>query len=191
MKNIVGWVFGGLFAVLVILGVSFIGASNGLNRAQQDYQARQGDLQSALQRRNDLVPQLVSSVKGSMNNDQKALDKITEARKVLNSNASSQEKANASQTMTTQGGIVINAIRENYPDLYSNKNIATLMTQLESTENRIKWARDKYNASVQKYNNKVVSFPSSIVANMSGKQTVSYFEASTKAQDAPSVDLDK
>lgn len=187
-SNLVLIIIAGL---VVVLGLGFIGSSNSLNQSQQNFQAKQGDLQAALQRRNDLIPNLVSSVKGSMNNEQSALQKITDARKVLNNNASTTaQKAEASQTMTTQGGIVINAIRENYPTLASNDNVKTLMTQLEGSENRIKYARTEYNKAVQTYNNKVVSFPSSFVAQMSGKQTVSYFQADTSAQNAPSVTFD-
>lgn len=180
----------GVVVLVVILGIGFISSSNGLNRAEQDYKAKQGNLQNVLQRRNDLIPNLVSSVKGSMKNEQSALQKITDARKVMNSStASAQDKANASQTMTTQGGIVINAIKENYPTLASNDNVKTLMTQIEGSENRIKYARDQYNDSVQAYNNKVVSFPTSMVASMNGKHTVSYFKADKSAENAPSVNF--
>lgn len=180
----------GVVVLVVILGIGFISSSNGLNRAEQDYKAKQGNLQNVLQRRNDLIPNLVSSVKGSMKNEQSALQKITDARKVMNSStASAQDKANASQTMTTQGGIVINAIKENYPTLASNDNVKTLMTQIEGSENRIKYARDQYNDSVQAYNNKVVSFPTSMVASMNGKHTVSYFKADKSAENVPSVNF--
>jgi len=87
------------------------------------------------------------------------------------------------------GHRLVGSIKENYPDLKSNDNMRTLMAQLEGTENRINVARTRYNASVRNYNNKVVSFPSSLVASVTGHSKANYFNADDKAQTNPEVNF--
>ncbi len=190
-----GWVITlVIVAVVLIFGGSFIHYSNSLNSAKQDFEQQQGDLQSALQRRNDLVPNLVSSVKGSMSQERKVFGDIAKARENYSSAAksgSTKEQANANAQLSGTTSNLINLINERYPKLASNDNVRRLMDQLEGSENRINLARRRYNQSIKTYNNKVVRFPSSMVANMKGMQTKEYFQADKNAQTVPKVDLEQ
>lgn len=188
------WFYGLLVVLLLIFG--FIGMSNSLNRGQQDIDQASGNIQTALQRRADLIPNLVNAVKGSQKQEQAITKDITTARtqyynaKSNYNNASSNEdKLNALNKQQSALNVMVGSIKENYPDLKSNDNMRTLMAQLEGTENRINVARTRYNASVRNYNNEVVSFPSSLVASVTGHSKANYFNGDDKAQTNPEVDF--
>lgn len=189
-----GWIVTIIIALLLLIfGGGYIHYSNSLNSAKQDYEQQQGDLQSALQRRSDLVPNLVNSVKGSMGQEKKVFGQIAQARKEYNTAAKSgntKDQANASAQLSATTANLINVINERYPKLTSNDNVRRLMDQLEGSENRINLARRRYNDAIKIYNNKVVRFPSSMVANMKNMKTKSYFKADENAQKAPKVDFD-
>lgn len=188
-----GWIVTIVIAALVLIfGGSYIHYSNSLNSAKQDYEQQQGDLQSALQRRADLIPNLVNSVKGSMSQEKKVFSQIAKARENYSSAAKSgntKEQANASQQLSGTTSNLINVINERYPKLASNNNVRRLMDQLEGSENRINLARRRYNQAIKTYNNRVVRFPSSAVASMKGLKTQQYFQADEGAQKVPDVDL--
>ena len=188
------WFYGLLVVLLLIFG--FIGMSNSLNRSQQDIDQASGNIQTALQRRADLIPNLVNAVKGSQKQEQAITKDITAARtqyynaKSNYNNASSNEdKLNALNKQQSALNVMVGSIKENYPNLKSNDNMRTLMAQLEGTENRINVARTRYNASVRNYNNKVVSFPSSLVASVTGHSKANYFNGDDKAQINPEVNF--
>jgi len=188
------WFYGLLVVLLLIFG--FIEMSNSLNRGQQDIDQASGNIQTALQRRADLIPNLVNAVKGSQKQEQAITKDITTARtqyynaKSNYNNASSNEdKLNALNKQQSALNVMVGSIKENYPDLKSNDNMRTLMAQLEGTENRINVARTRYNASVRNYNNKVVSFPSSLVASVTGHSKANYFNGDDKAQINPEVNF--
>lgn len=189
-----GWIIAIIIAAIVLIfGGSYIHYSNSLNSAKQDYEQQQGDLQSALQRRADLIPNLVSSVKGSMNQEKKIFGQIAKARQNYNSAAksgSTKDQANASAQLSATTANLINVINERYPKLASNDNVRRLMDQLEGSENRINLARRRYNAAIKTYNNKVVRFPSSAVASMKGLKSRAYFQADKNAQKVPTVNFD-
>lgn len=189
-----GWIVSIVLVLLVLIfGGGYIHYSNSLNSAKQDYEQQQGDLQSALQRRSDLVPNLVNSVRGSMKQEKEVFGQVAQARKDYNSAARSgktKDQANASAQLSATTANLINVINERYPKLASNDNVRRLMDQLEGSENRINLARRRYNETIKNYNNKVVRFPSSMIANMKGMHTKSYFQADKKAQQAPKVNLD-
>ncbi|GCF94097.1 LemA family protein [Enterococcus florum] len=182
---------GGLIALIVIALVVIFGVTqyNGLAKEEQSVEASWSQVENVMQRRADLIPNLVNSVKGSMGQEQKIFGDIADARKAYGSASSDSEKIESSQELDRTVNTLINVINENYPELRSNDNVQTLMTQLEGTENRISVERKRYNESVQTYNEKVVSFPKNIFANLMGLGKKPYFEAQPGAENAPEVDF--
>lgn len=177
---------------IIVVGLIMIGVNtyNGLAKQNQKVESAWSQVQNVMQRRYDLVPNLVNSVKGSMKQEQKVFGDIAAARKSYNSASSTKEKISANAKLDQSVGTLVNVIQENYPDLKSNENVQTLMTQLEGTENRISVERKRYNDAVQTYNQSVVTFPKNIFANMMGLGQKPYFKASTNAQNAPTVNFD-
>ena len=142
---------------------------------------------SVLQRRADLVPNLTSAVKGSMHNEQKIFGDVAKARSNFNNAKTASDRFQASQELGRSTNILVNAIRENYPQLNSTKRVHDLMIELEGTENRISTERQNYNRVVQQYNTSVTTFPGSLFH----RSTVAYFKADQGAKTAPKVALDK
>ncbi|MFD1670523.1 LemA family protein [Agrilactobacillus yilanensis] len=177
---------------IIVVGLIMIGVNtyNGLAKQNQKVESAWSQVQNVMQRRYDLVPNLVNSVKGSMKQEQKVFGDIAAARKSYNSASSTKEKISANAKLDQSVGTLVNVIQENYPDLKSNENVQTLMTQLEGTENRISVERKRYNDAVQTYNQSMVTFPKNIFANMMGLGQKPYFKASTNAQNAPTVNFD-
>jgi LemA protein len=182
----------GLIALIVIVLLVIFGISqyNGLAKKEQSVESQWSQVENVMQRRADLVPNLVNSVKGSMQQEQKVFGDIAKAREAYGSANNDSEKIKASQELDQSVGTLINVINENYPELKSNDNVQTLMTQLEGTENRISVERKRYNEVVKDYNEQVVSFPKNIFANMMGLGKKDYFKADPTASSVPSVNFD-
>ncbi|GAP01377.1 LemA family protein [Fructobacillus fructosus] len=188
----------GIGVLFLLLITFFVSGSNGLNREQQNVDAATGEVQTALQNRADLIPNLVNAVKGSQGQESAVYGKIAEARTQYNSakqsydNASSQDqKTSAMQSQDRAFNLMVSTINENYPNLKSSDQMNTLMAQLEGVNNRVTYERKKYNKAVQAYNNRVVSFPSSLIASMTNHQKMAYFQADSNAQANPTVDFSK
>lgn len=182
--------------IIVIFGGGFIASSNGLNRAQQDVEESTGSVQTALQNRADLIPNLVNAVKGSQGQESAVYGKIADARTQYNQAKSSygsansqDQKTSAMQNQEKALNVMVSAINENYPNLKSGDQITVLMAQIEGADNRVTYQREKYNKAVRAYNNKVVSFPNSLVAGLTGHQKLQYFSADSSAQSNPVVDF--
>ncbi|KRN27935.1 hypothetical protein IV38_GL001775 [Lactobacillus selangorensis] len=186
-RNFHPWLI--VLLVILLLGGWGISTYNSLAKESQQVDAAASQVQNVMQRRYDLVPNLVNSVKGSMQQEQKVFGQIADARKSYNTASSGTAKNKANNELDQSVGTLINVINEKYPDLKSNENVQTLMTQLEGSENRISVERKRYNTAVEKYNQSVVTFPKNIFANMMGLGKKPYFKADTKAQEAPQVDL--
>ncbi|MFD1901972.1 LemA family protein [Enterococcus termitis] len=182
----------GLIALIgvVLLVVFGISQYNGLAKKEQSVESQWSQVENVMQRRADLVPNLVNSVKGSMQQEQKVFGDIAKAREAYGSANNDSDKIKASQELDQSVGTLINVINENYPELKSNDNVQTLMTQLEGTENRISVERKRYNDVVKEYNEQVVSFPKNIFANMMGLGKKDYFKADPTASSVPSVNFD-
>ncbi|MBS9338580.1 LemA family protein [Fructobacillus sp. M2-14] len=188
----------GIVAVFLILIMMFVSSSNGLNKQEQNVDAATGEIQTALQNRADLIPNLVNAVKGAQGQESAIYGKIADARTQYNQakqsydNASSQDKkTSAMQGQDRAFNLMVSTIQENYPDLKSSDQMGTLMAQIEGANNRVTYERKKYNQAVQDYNNKVVSFPSSLVAGMTGHSKMAYYQADESAQKNPTVDFSK
>lgn len=183
----------GLIALIIIILLGAFGVSqyNGLAKKEQSVEAQWSQVENVMQRRADLIPNLVNSVKGSMQQEQTVFGDITKAREAYGSATSTSEKIQASEKLDQSVGTLVNVINENYPELKSNDNVQTLMTQLEGSENRISVERKRYNEVVREYNEEVVSFPKNIFANIMGLGKKDYFKADPSAATVPSVNFDQ
>ncbi len=156
---IVGWILLGI-VVLAVLGV--IAVYNALVSARNDVQGSWKQIDVQLKRRHDLIPNLVSTVKGAMEFEQDTLEKVISARAKAVSAGTPASKAEA-ENMLTQALGKLFAVMENYPTLKSNSNVMQLQEELTSTENRISFARQLYNDLVANYRTKLQVFPNNIV----------------------------
>jgi LemA protein len=175
---------------LLLIGAPAIGSYNGLVSKEADVDREFSNLDAQLQRRSDLVPNLVAAVKAVLKQEQAVFGEIARARQHYASAETPQEKA-ASDTEFSSALSRLLVVVENYPQLQSNKNVQDLMTQLEGTENRIAQARRVYNVVATEYNVQIRRFPRSIFAGMFGFDKKVLFTASPAAREgAPTVDLD-
>ena len=145
-------------------------------------------VEAQYQRRFDLIPNLVESVKGVMSQEQEVFGAISEARTRYAGASTIDQKAGAAQQIESAFGRLL-AIMENYPQLKSAENVQTLMIQLEGTENRISVERMRFNEAVRDINLKVKRFPSNVVAGIFGFNERVYFEAAEGAEAVPEVNL--
>jgi LemA protein len=188
----------GLVAPLAAFSLAGCGI-NSVPTAEEQVNAKWGDLQADYQRRADLIPNLVATVKGYAAQEKTVLTEVTEARAganrvTLNANDLSDpakvQAFNEAQGRLTQAIIPLQRLQEAYPDLKSNANFMALQDQLEGTENRIEIARRDYNESVRQYNTLIRTFPSAIGAKVFyGAKPKVPFEAAAAAQSAPSVNF--
>ena len=188
----------GLLAPLVAVSLSGCGL-NSVPTAEEDVNAKWANLQADYQRRADLIPNLVATVKGYAKQESSVLIAVTQARAdagkiTLNasdlSDPAKVKAFNDAQGRLTQAIIPLQRLQEAYPDLKSNQNFLALQDQLEGTENRINASRRDYNTSVQAYNTRIRTFPDAIGAKVFyGAKPKVPFEASATAQQAPTVDF--
>ncbi len=192
------WLVPGIVvAVVLVLGMIFMGTYNGLVGQRESVKKSLGDLQSAYQRRNDLIPNLVNTVKGSGKFEQDTLTQVTEARAKATSttidvNNATPEQIQAYQNAQAGAGSALGrllAVAEAYPDIKSTEAYLGLMNQLEGTENRINQARNDYNTVAQPYNARIQTFPTNIFAGLFGFKEYGYFKADAGAEKAPTVDF--
>lgn len=177
-------------AVAVIFGIYGVSTYNSLAKQNQEVTAQWSQVENVMQRRADLIPNLVSAVKGSMNHETEIFDNIAKARSNYNNATSTKAKATADSQLQAQTANLISVIKESYPKLSSQANVQTLMTQLEGSENRISTERQRYIEDVKAYNQSVVTFPKNIFANMMGLGQKATFKATPAASEVPKVDLD-
>ena len=184
------------FAGLALLLTQSSCGYNGMVQRDQAVKAQAGNVASAYQRRNDLIPNLVSTVKGAAKNEQSILTGVMEARAKatsvqLNANDLTPEnikKYQDAQNQVSAGLGRLLAVSETYPDIKSNSNFQELQAQIEGTENRINVERNKFNAVTNDYNTFTRSFPNNLFAGMFGFKPATYFETLTPGADkAPAV----
>lgn len=188
-------------SLLLALGLVSLSACgiNSVPTAEEEANARWADVQSAYQRRADLIPNLVEVVRASAESEEEILTQVIEARASASQVQLTTDDLNdpaALQRFDAAQGQVGSALSrllvtvERYPELQSQARFADLMVQLEGTENRIEVARNRYNQAVQDYNTTIRTFPATIAANVIyGSEPMQGFEAKAGAEDAPDVDL--
>jgi LemA protein len=176
-----------LFGVLSI-GGWMISSYNGMMTAKQDTLAKWGQVENQMQRRGDLIPQLVETVRGYAIHEQSAIDSVTEARAKL-ANAQTPAQKNEANGDLSNALSRLLMISENYPNLKADKHFTDLMREISGTENRIAVARGDYNNSVQAYNVRIQRFPGTILAVMYGYQPMDQFKAEESAKAVPKVDF--
>ncbi len=176
----------GAIIVVVFAVFLFIGSYNGLVRADETVNEKWGNVQTAYQRRLDLIPNLVNTVQASADFETNLQTQITSLR----SGVSTAQNPGDLDVVGKQINSAINLVFESYPEVKSTENFLSLQDQLEGTENRIKTERDLYNKAVKELNIKVRRFPTVIVANMFGFEKGNLFEAEEGAEKAPEVSFD-
>ena len=185
--------------VIIVLSLFFWvkNSYNGLVKADEQVKAAWSQVENVYQRRADLIPNLVATVKGYAEHESETLESVVEARSKATQVSVDPESLDPGQIEEFQkvqgelsqalGRLIM--LQENYPDLKANQNFRDLQAQLEGTENRIATERMKFNETARSYNTMVRSFPRNIFASMFGFETKGYFEASEGAQTAPKVEF--
>lgn len=174
--------------ILIVVG-SLIGSYNGLVSMNEDVNSGYAQIQNVIQRRADLIPNLVETVKGYASHESETFQAITEARSQIDSATNPGELAEANDALT-QSLERLMVVVENYPELKANENFLNLQDELAGTENRISVERKNYNDVVRTFNTKVRSFPTNIIAEMFNFNQAEYFEADEGSQNVPEVNFD-
>lgn len=193
----------GTIVLVVLVGLLLIGGCQACNLQQnlvtldEEVKSKWGEVENQYQRRSDLVPNLVATVKGAADFEKSTLTQVIEARakatsiKVDAENLSPEklQEFQAAQGQLSQALGRLMVVSERYPELKANQNFLGLQDQLEGTENRITVARRNFNESVKQYNVKVRQFPNNMMAGMLGFQKKGMFEAEAGAEKAPTVEF--
>ncbi|GAO44763.1 LemA family protein [Flavihumibacter petaseus] len=184
-----------IVGAILLFGGCACSGYNSMVKLDENVKNKWNNVQSDYQRRADLIPNLVNTVKGAANFEQETLTRLVEARakatsvQVDPSNLTPEKLAEFQQAQAGVSGALgrLLAVVENYPDLKANQNFRDLQAQLEGTENRIKVSRNDFNAAVQGYNSTVRTFPNNIFANMFGFNVKNGFTADPGSEKAPNV----
>lgn len=179
-----------VIAVVVILVIAVIGGYNGLVDSEESVESAKSQISTQLQRRADLIPNFVNTVKGYTDYEKSTYTAVTEARSAVSKANTVGEQADASAELDKAISVWVNAVTENYPDLEANTQFIALQDELAGTENRISTARKDYNDSAKKYNTSIRKFPKSIIAGIFGFDKVDYFENDESANSVPQVSFD-
>ena len=191
------WLIIGAIVVILLIWVGY--SYNSLIRLDQNVKGKWADVQGTYQRRADLIPNLVNTVKGAANFEQSTLTAVTEARAKATSvqidpdnlDAESIAKFQAAQGEVTSALSRLLVSVEAYPQLTATENFRQLQSEIEGTENRIQVARRDFNAAVQNFNVRRHVFPTIVIANIFGFDDKGYFEADSGAQTAPDVNFEQ
>ena len=195
IKKNLGWIIP--VAIVVVIVLWAIGGYNGIVKMDEQVQNSWANVETQYQRRADLIPNLVSTVKGYAKHEQQTLEDVVKARseatqvKVDAENLTPEKLAafqKAQSGVSSALGRLL-AVAENYPDLKANQNFLELQSQLEGTENRITVARKDFNDTAKSYNQAIRQFPKNILAGLFGFEKKSYFEAEAGSEKAPKVEF--
>lgn len=185
---------GGVVAIIVVLVAIVlmvgwgIGSYNGLVGLRENVTGQRANIETQLQRRADLIPNLVATVKGYAAHETEIMTSLADARAQLSGAGTLEEKAAANDQLSGAISRLLMVV-ENYPDLKADKQYTALMDELAGTENRISVARMDYNNTARDYNKKIQTFPSMLFANLFGFQAEPYFEAAAGSEVPPVVDF--
>ncbi len=177
-----------LIGLVVLVGLFLLAQYNGLVRLRNRIESAWSQIDVQLQRRYDLIPNVVETVKGYASHEKETLERVIQAR---NQAINTQGVANQAQAENVISGALksLFALSEAYPDLKANQNFLALQEELSGTEGKIAYARQFYNDSVQSYNTKTQTFPSALIANAFGFKQREYFEADDTSRGPVKVDF--
>ena len=178
----------GIVIILVVLGVMVVPSYNKLVTQEENVNQAYAQVENQLQRRLDLIPNLVNTVKGFASHEKEVLGDIADARSRLAGAQGPEEQADADAALSGALSRLL-VVVENYPTLKADANFRQLMDELSGTENRIGVARKDYNDAVATFNRQVKRFPGKLVATIFGFDEKEYFRASAAANEAPKVDF--
>ena len=195
LKKQLGWIIPVVILVVIIMWA--ISGYNGMVSMDESVQGKWADVETQYQRRADLIPNLVSTVKGYAAHESETLESVVKARSEASSVKVDPENITPeklAEYQKAQSGVSsalgrLMVIVEKYPDLKANQNFLELQSQLEGTENRINVARRDFNAAATQYNTSIRRFPKNIIAGMFGFEKKAYFEAEKGAEQAPKVEF--
>lgn len=177
-----------ILAIIVLIVAIYITAYNGLQRAKVYTEESWSQIDVQLKRRNDLIPNLVKTVKGYAKHESETLEKVVQLRNQLTEiPAGDHEETLKVSNQITDSLKTIFALSENYPDLKANQNFLSLQEELTNTENKIAYSRQLYNSSAAQYDQKLLTFPSNIVAKIHHFTKVDYLETPKEEKEAPKV----
>ena len=177
-----------VIAFIVIIAAILVPSYNGFVQLEEDVNQSYAQIENQLQRRLDLIPNLVETVKGFADQEQDVIDSVTEARSNLAGAEGVSEQAEADAELSGALSRLL-VVVENYPEIRSGENFQQLSDELAGTENRIAVARQDYNGTVSEFNRKARSFPGNMIAGVFGFDEKEYFEADPDASEAPEVDF--
>ncbi|WP_203294139.1 LemA family protein [Luteirhabdus pelagi] len=187
-----------IIALIAIGGIWFVSVNNRLVPMEESVTAQWANVESAYQRRADLIPNIVSTAKGYAEFEQETLIRVTEARSKATSvtidptNITPEQLQQFQEVQSNLTGALARllAVFERYPDLKANENFKELINSLERTENRINVERNRYNEQARTFNSEVRQIPTNIAASILGFERKAYFEADEGSEDAPEVEFD-
>lgn len=183
MKKLVLPVIGFIVLLAVFFGMMY----NGLVSSQTNVEQASAKIETALQRRYELIPNVVNATKGYMDHETEVFKAISDARSKIGSSSGSDKIKAEGELDSAVSRLLV--VVENYPQLKSDTHVSALITELEGSENRIFVARNDYNEAATKYNKKIRRFPSNLFASMFGFEKVELYKSDKNAQKAPVVDL--
>lgn len=177
-----------IIIILILLIAIYIGIYNGLQKARVHAQEAWSQIDVQLKRRNDLIPNLIETVKGYAKHESETFEKVVKLRNQLTQipNSNHTEKMEVSNELTA-GLKSVFALAENYPDLKANQNFLALQEELTNTENKIAYSRQLFNSTAAAYDEKLLTFPSNIVAKMHGFKKIEYLQTPTEEKAVPKV----
>lgn len=192
MNKVKSWVVVGIIGFIVLmLGASTIGTYNGLASSKNSVDKAWSDVETTYQRRADLIPNLVAVAEQASIREEGILEGVIQARaNAVNAPADDINAVESTQGELTSALNRLMVVSEDYPELQSNQNWIDLQAQIEGTENRINTARRDYNEIAQSYNDKLVRFPTNVLAGAFGFEKAEFFKSDPGSEDAPTITFD-